>query len=43
MAKVRGMYLKSLRKQGFSRKMAEKIVYEHFDAYYPDEDYEFEE
>ena len=31
-AKVRGMYLKELRKYGFSRKMAEMIVYEHFDV-----------
>lgn len=30
-AKVRGLYLKSLRKQGFSKKTAELIVYDHFD------------
>jgi len=31
-AKIRGMYLKELRKQGFKRKTAEAIVFEHFDA-----------
>jgi len=36
MAKVRGMYLKALKRSGFSRKMAEKITFEHFDGYYPD-------
>lgn len=37
-AKVRGLYLKHLRKNGFSKKTAEKIVVNHFDVTVPDEE-----
>ncbi|TSA56195.1 hypothetical protein D4R42_04000 [bacterium] len=36
MAKIRGMYYKALRKNGFSKKTAEIMVFSHFDDYSSD-------